>query len=1113
MNPITRLYLTAGILLWMLANFLIVSATAMADQTLPLNGAWQVHLDPDAAFDPTNLNTASHAQWSEVSLPGALRDSSLGNPVGPDTKWIGDIRQEFWNQPQFAPYRKQNNFKVPFWLQPERHFVGTAWYRKTIVIPATWKDQRVTLHLERPHWQTKLFVDAVPIGENDSLSIPHTFDLTTQLSPGQHTLTIGIDNSLAAIDVGLNAHSVSDHTQSAWHGIVGDLSLRATPRVAVKHTEVFARPSQTTVRTRVHLTNQTDQPQRGRLQLSIEKSGQTFGRYEVDVELPVGDKAFDLQVPVSTKLATWDEFHPTLYQLNTQLRSDSHSPSMMRTTFGVREIRTAGGQLLLNDRPIFLRGTLECCIFPLTGYPPTDVNAWKRIIQVCKSHGLNHLRFHSWCPPQAAFDAADELGFYYQVECSTWPNQSVSLGLGKPIDQWLYREADRIISTYGSHPSFMLLAAGNEPSGPGQGGQYLDPWVAHFNAQDDRMIVTGGSGWPILNANQFHVLPQPRIHQWGQGLKSRINRQSPETITDYRDIVSKIDAPVVSHEIGQWCVYPNFDEIKKYTGSLKPKNFEIFRDFLDEAGMLDQANDFLMASGKLQTLCYKEEIESSLRTPNFGGFQLLDLHDFPGQGTALVGMLDPFWDSKPYLTPQEFRRFCGPVVPLARLPKRTWSNDEPFNAEVEVSHFGNTAIENVTPDWSLLAGDKTIASGRLNQTTIAPGGLRRLGRIQCDLSQLDRATKCTLQVSINNTDANNGDQTIVNDWDIWVYPTPRPTSSNAHDVLIVSTLDEQALKRLSEGGKVLFMADPRAVKTDVQIGFSPIFWNSAWTDGQPPHTLGILCDPQHPALRDFPTDYHSDWQWWDVVSRSATMVLDGLPTQLTPIISVVPDWFAPKRLALAIEARVGDGKLLVCSMGLNNEDGIGLPASQMKASIEAYVHSDAFAPKVELSGEQVRGLFRELPYLQKIGAVATSDSEQVHLEAANAIDGDPNTLWHTQWSPEVTPIPHWLQIDLQTNHQVKGIRYVPRGDKSNGRIAKYEVHVSQDATNWTTAASGNWSDDNIVKTVAFANPSDARYIKIVALSEVKRQNFSSIAEMEILFADPVSSSPSKPTRE
>ncbi len=188
------------------------------------------------------------------------------------------------------------------------------------------------------------------------------------------------------------------------------------------------------------------------------------------------------------------------------------------------------------------------------------------------------------------------------------------------------------------------------------------------------------AGWPIIPENDYNVTSEPRIQHWGEGLKSIINAEPPQTMFDFRDFISKYEVPTVSHEIGQWCVYPDFKEIEKYTGVLKPTNFEIFRETLAENGMEDQAEDFLMASGKLQVLCYKADIEAALRTPGFGGFELLQLHDFPGQGTALVGILNPFFESKGYVTPEEFRMFCNETVPLARIKKLIWKGGETFEA-------------------------------------------------------------------------------------------------------------------------------------------------------------------------------------------------------------------------------------------------------------------------------------------------------------------------------------------------------------------------------------------------------------------------------------------------
>jgi hypothetical protein len=307
----------------------------------------------------------------------------------------------------------------------------------------------------------------------------------------------------------------------------------------------------------------------------------------------------------------WSEFDPWMFKVSAD--SVNIPAGEREVTLGYRSISTAGTQFLINGRKTFFRGTLECCIFPKTGHPPMDVESWRRIIQICQAHGLNLIRFHSWCPPEAAFQAADELGFYYQVEIASWANSTTSLGDGKPVDAWLYREAERILKAYGNHPSFVLMAYGNEPGGR-NANQYLAEWVNHWKAADPRRLHTSGAGWPQLPESQFHVTPDPRIQHWGAGLKSRINARPPETRTDYRDYIGQRTVPVISHEIGQWCVYPNFDEIKKYTGYLRPKNFEIFRDTLEAHHLGDLSRQFLLASGKLQTLCYKEEIESALAT-------------------------------------------------------------------------------------------------------------------------------------------------------------------------------------------------------------------------------------------------------------------------------------------------------------------------------------------------------------------------------------------------------------------------------------------------------------------------------------------------------------------
>jgi hypothetical protein len=341
-----------------------------------------------------------------------------------------------------------------------------------------------------------------------------------------------------------------------------------------------------------------------------------------------------------------------------------------------------------------------------------------------------------------------------------------------------------------------------------------------------------------------------------------------------------------------------------------------------------------------------------LRTPGFGGFQLLDLHDFPGQGTALVGVLDPFWDSKDYFAPAEFRRFCAATVPLLRMKKCTWTTDETFAAQAEVAHYGPAPLEKATPAWTLTAADgRVVASGELPAVRIPLGGGTALGKIEVPLAQVAAPEKLVLTLSLKGTP-------YTNHWDLWVYPARVETAAPS-DVLVVSSLDPPATAALAAGKKVLLLPPPSAVRSDVPPGFSVIFWNTRWTRRQPPHTLGILCDPKHPALARFPTEFHSNWQWWDPVSKSRAMILDAFPADFRPLVQVIDDWNTNRKLGLIFEAKVGGGKLLVCSIDLHTGLDQRPVARQMLRSLLDYMGGNAFTPSKEIPIGLVRGLMKQ----------------------------------------------------------------------------------------------------------------------------------------------------------
>ncbi|MBI5396625.1 MAG: discoidin domain-containing protein [Verrucomicrobia bacterium] len=1110
---------------WLLSCFAIAGAfhsSAAGSEPISLAGPWRFQLDRNDAGVAEKW--FERALPDKIKLPGTLTAQGIGDGVTVDTKWIGGIVDKSWfTAPEYAKYRQPGNVKVPFWLQPDKQYAGAAWYQRDIEIPKAWEGKRVVLTLERPHWETRVWMDSKLIGSNNALATPHDYEISP-LSPGKHQLTIRVDNRMV-VDVGENSHSVSDHMQGNWNGIVGKIELRATPPVWIEDVQVFPNVAKKSAHVKVTVGNATGKAGRGTLSVgakNVEATWDVIGG-QAEVEMDMSD----------AKL--WDEFAPNLSELTVKLGNDQRT-----VRFGLREITAQGTQFTINGRKVFIRGTLDCCTYPKTGHPPTDVTEWKRIIGVAKAHGLNLIRFHSWCPPEAAFVAADELGFYFHVEASSWANQSTTLGDGKPVDQWVYDETDRILKYYGNHPSFVLMPYGNEPGGP-KHKEYLAKWVKHYKAKDPRRLWTSGAGWPELPENQWHCDPHPRIQAWGGGLKSRINAKPPETRTDYRDYTSKRTVPVVSHEIGQWCVYPNFDEMNKYTGYLKPRNFEIFRDRLREHHMSDLARKFLLASGKLQTLCYKEDIESALRTPGMGGFELLDLHDFPGQGTALVGVLDPFWEEKGYVTSAEYSRFCNATVPLARLGKRVFTTDEKLETDIEVAHFGRAPLENAVTTWKLVNDDgKVVASGELSAKTIPVNNGTALGSVSVELKNVPAPALYKLVVSVegfcemgsaatsaapvgalvdrnpaagrvSGEGAGHGTRGRVrspfeNDWDVWVYP-PKTDMQPSQDVKIVDDLNADALAALDAGGKVLLMIPPKRVKNaakdKVVLGFSSIFWNTAWTRRQPPTTLGILCDPKHPALADFPTDYHSNWQWWYLVSRAGAMILDDLPRELKPIVHVIDDWFTARKLGLVFEAKLGKGKLLVCSVDLKEDLDENPVARQMRSSLLRYMASDRFNPKVAVTKEAIARLMISGPgsELARLDAKIWVDSEDdAHGNIKdNAIDGDPQTFWHTQWQPSARPMPHWLVVDLGRELPLAGITYLPRQDQANGRIAEAEISCSNEPKKWgAPVATVKWLNTADRQTVRFAKPVTARYLKLVPKSEVRGQPFAAVAELDIV---------------
>ena len=482
---------------------------------------------------------------------------------------------------------------------------------------------------------------------------------------GRHVLTILVDTH--GFPEGVGGHHLGG-MQGNWNGIIGRIELRAQNRVWIDSVRVFPDVPKRSARVRVAVGNRTGKPAK----VAIAVWAQSFNsptrhappprRQAATIAGP--EQTVEIDYPLGDGTQTWDEFSPALYHLDVELTaSGSRKPaSHERVDFGMRQFGRRGTQFAVNGKTIFLRGTHNGCSFPLTGHPPMDVEAWLRVFRIAKSYGINRYRFHTWTPPEAALTAADLAGVYLQPEL---PKAGSPYGDDPRTDAFLRSEGERILAAWCNHPSLVMLALGNEIGIPRPNSrEAMTALVSHFRSLDPTRLYAEGSnnnfGNPTLNPNDDYFTSFRTGPRRGaiRGSFATVNAPlghvqagPPSTTADYGQAIARIGVPAIGHEVGQYTVYPDFREIAKYTGPLRLRNYDVFREQLEAKGMLDQADAFVRASGALAVLCYREEVETALRTPGFGGFQLLDIIDNQEQGTALVGFLDAFMDSKGLIAP------------------------------------------------------------------------------------------------------------------------------------------------------------------------------------------------------------------------------------------------------------------------------------------------------------------------------------------------------------------------------------------------------------------------------------------------------------------------------
>lgn len=942
-----------------------VKGVGKGQSVLELAGEWHCELDPQNSGVAEGWYQRDLSKPEPIRLPGTLDEGGYGKP-------------------------QENGLRT---LSRHFSYIGSAWYQREVVIPQKWAGKRITLSFERVMWESRVWIDNDPIGARDSLCTPQEYDLTGRLTPGIHRLTVRVDNSGRP---GAAAHGYGDDQQIKWNGLLGRLELRAQDAVYVSDAQIYPDVMNHQALVCVTVGSIASGSYDGTVTVIVHPKKDekvVAGTAQANFKIAGGCLPVEVEVPLSSEAGLWDEFSPNLCSAEIEVAAEPDDANAKKTfdridiPFGMREFGRHGTQFTMNGRTLFLRGTHDGGGFPLTGHPAMDVAEWRRIFQICKEYGLNAVRYHSFCPPEEAFTAADEEGIMLQVELPYWGNVGTNWA-GTPF---LRAELQRILDTYGNHPSFCLLTMGNENSGDWDvlarfvdEAKRRDP--RHFYAATSNEYIRMGKDHKAINpGDEFAVAMQgpkevPGFELGRMRLMERLKNGWPADFDgDYRDITQQFDVPVIAHELGQYWVYPDLREQEKYRGVLYSSGLALMRESLTKADLLDRDEAFHEASGALSVLLYKADIEAELRTPGLAGFDLLDLHDYTGQYTASVGVLDAFWDSKGIVTPAEFRRFCSPTVVLLRTPKRVWTTGETLTAEIEIAHYGPTNLQEVTPFWQLMARDgRVLASGQLaDQPQIATGQNTPLGHILLKLADLPAPSQLRLVVSVGQT---------TNDWTLWLYPDTSVTNTNTSaQVHVTDTLDASTIQFIENGGHVLFLG--QASTHTVPTYFAAPEW-IPWAHGE--QSCGLLVAANHPAFAEFPTATHTDWQWWPLLEPSArAFVLNDLSGEAGVLAEVIDQPIRAFHLGALCEARVGKGVLLASSLDLDSS----VEGRQLKRSLLDYLVSDRCQPALTLSAAEARRLFVGNT-LQIVSGVPTNAQVMLDVEASVNVTEENASEWH-----------------------------------------------------------------------------------------------------------------------
>ncbi len=815
-------------------------------------------------------------------------------------------------------------------------WLGKAKYTREIDIPLIDGDDEVFFEIERTR-HTYLYIDDEFVGECGNLLTKHIYNLTGKINEGTHKLAVVVNNNVHECgeypDNIFNAHQFTDNTQTNWNGMLGNVRLVIKRGLQIDIEAVTLKDDKK--------FNITLKINRSNAKIKLNLDGETY--FEDDVCTKNGK--INIEVPFKGGEKFWNEHDPYRYNLVLEAICGDEKCTVSKMQ-GFRYLSVSGKKILLNGKRVFLRGKHDACVFPLTGYAPMTVEEWIKVFEIVKSYGINHYRCHTWCPPEAAYEAADICGIYFQAElpffCTTFEKDEISY-------KYAVSEGIKVINEYASHPSFIVLSIGNELRG--NRDALKDIISCYKNYRDDILYTQGSNNflmhqYPIENEDVFisdqiaeddklYPLRASFAHCDMPSLGHFQQKEDKGTANTYSAM--SVTKPIISHETGEYQVFPDYDEIQKYTGVTRAENLKYFKNLLDKKGLGNYYKKFSKASGHVAMLGYREEIEALMRSEDMSGFQILDLQDFPGQGTALVGILDSFMDSKGIISPENWRKFCNHTVILAVFDKYVYRRGENFKADIYVYNYCGCDISGLL---SVTLGDFKYSE----HVEICDGGTRFAFSVSFEMPK--KNGEHILKLSLGN---------VCNDYKLYVYGNE---CENTVKTVYSKDLTEDILR---ENESIIVIASDMDDGVGIEGFFATDFWCWPMFENinsqaglHAPGTLGLLIKNEHPALGKFKCETHSDNRWREIVNYSKSVILDG--TEIEPIIRSIDNIARNHSLGMLFEVCVSGCKVLVCGSDLVRLKNTNPAAESLYAALDAYASSKTFKPENSVDFETFSSL-------------------------------------------------------------------------------------------------------------------------------------------------------------